>query len=82
MMPVVSLLIPALYKGFNMNKPHKKKLVELNSNNQNGNSNPILLFIAQVTSETNGNIKWLLWIAGVGITAGIGILIALAMRGL
>lgn len=42
----------------------------------------LLLFIAQMTAETNGNIKWLIWIAGLAFAAGIALLVALALRGL
>lgn len=65
-------------------KNFKQKLTELyqshNNNPKKSTTDLILLFIAEATAETNGNVKWLLWIAGVGITAGISILIALAIR--
>ena len=68
-----------------MNKT-KQKLAELdnacNSKKKKSASEAILLFIAQITAETNGNVKWLCWIASVGIAAGLAILIAFAMRGM
>lgn len=67
-------------------KHFKQRLNELNNSVNNrrrkSNSNLLLLFIAEATAETNGNVKWLVWVAGLGIAAGLGILIALAMRGL
>lgn len=68
-----------------MNKS-KLKLAELNntcnSKKKKSASQAILLFIAQSTAETNGNVKLLCWIASIGIAAGITTLIAFAMRGI
>lgn len=67
-------------------KDRHKKLAELNNSVNNGKrksiGNALLLFIAQMTAETNGNIKWLIWIAGLACAAGIALLMALALRGL
>lgn len=64
----------------------KQRLTEVNqvSSNRKRKSatEPILLLIAQATTETNGNVKWLIWIAGIGVTIVIGFLVALATRGL
>ena len=66
-------------------KNYKQRLAELNNSCTNkkrkSTSELILLFIAQATAETNSNVKWLIWIAGIGITVGLGFLIALAVRG-
>lgn len=68
-----------------MNK-YRQKLTELNntSNNRRRKSptEPILLLIAQVTTDTNGWMKWLVAIAGIGAAVGISLLVALAIRGL
>ena len=68
-----------------MNKT-QRKLANLNNtvNNKKRRStgDALLLFIAQMTSETNGNIKWLIWIAGLAAAVGISLLVALAIRGL
>ena len=67
-------------------KERQRKLTELNNSVNNKKrkttSDALLLFIAQMTAETNGNIKWLIWIAGLAFAAGIGLLVALAIRGL
>lgn len=68
-----------------MNK-NRQKLAELNDfvNNKKRKSagNALLLFIAQMAAETNGNIKWLIWMAGLAAAAAIALLVALAIRGL
>ena len=67
-------------------KDYKKKLGELsqahNNRKRKSTNEAVLLFIAQATAETNSNVKWLIWLAGFAVTAGIGLLIALAIRGM
>jgi len=66
-------------------KNYKQRLAELNNASSNrkrkSTSELILLFIAQATAETNSNVKWLIWIAGIAITIGLGFLVAVAVRG-
>ena len=67
-------------------KNYKRQLAELNNVSCNKKkkttSEMVLLFIAQATAETNSNVKWLIWLAGVGVTIAIAFLIALAVRSL
>jgi len=67
-------------------KNYKQRLSELGNSCTNkkrkSTTELILLFIAQATAETNSNVKWLIWIAGIAITIGLGFLVALAVRGL
>ena len=67
-------------------KNYKQRLGELgnacNNKKRKSTTELILLFIAQATAETNSNVKWLIWIAGIAITIALGFLVALAMRGL
>ena len=67
-------------------KDHKRRLAELNNASSNRKrksaTEPIFLLIAEATTETNNNVKWLIWIAGIGVTVALGFLIALAVRGL
>ncbi|MBA7642611.1 hypothetical protein ES703_50311 [subsurface metagenome] len=69
-----------------MKKQLQTKLAELdnsvNNKKRKSTGNALLLFIAQMTAETNGNIKWLIWIAGLACAAAIALLVALAIRGL
>lgn len=69
-----------------MNGKHKKKLAELNNNYNNGKkksrSNGILLLIAELTAETNGNVKWILWLACAAAMIAVGILTTLALGGM
>ena len=68
-----------------MNGKVKQRLIGLNNSYNNGKrkstTEPIWLFIAQMTAETNGSTRLLILITGIGITAGLGVLVALATRG-
>lgn len=67
-------------------KQVKQRLVALNNviNNRKrkSHSDGILLFIAEATAETNGNVKWILWMVCaffiIAASAGLGVLIRLA----
>ena len=69
-----------------MNSKYKQKLIELNNvyNNRKkkSKSDGILLLIAELTAETNGNVKWILWMICSALIVGIGVLVSLTLRGL
>ena len=60
----------------------KQKLADLNNTHNNKKRKPasegILLLIAELTAETNGNVKWLLWMVCAAFLIFIGILIKMA----
>lgn len=64
-----------------MNK--KQQLAELVNIHNNGKrksrSDGILLFIAQLTAETNTDMKWLIRLAGIACAVGLGVLVRMAI---